>query len=177
MIMPFNERCEAAEAACDRGPHGLVRQAASAGKSAVAAGLALATLLAGGIGANAAEPGLTVTGPWIRMIIPSRPAAGYFTLANNGATPRQLVGAASPACGSLMLHQSVSKGGVEQMDMVASVPVPAHGRVTFTPGGYHLMCMSPAPQVKPGSAVSVTLSFADGGTLTASFPVRGAAGK
>ena len=94
-----------------------------------------------------------------------------------GATPQALVGASSSACGSLMLHQSVTKNGVEQMIMVPKVAVPAHGTLQFAPGGYHLMCMSPAATMRPGQSVPVTLQFEGGGTLSASFPVRGATGK
>jgi copper(I)-binding protein len=75
-----------------------------------------------------------------------------------------------------MLHQSVEKGGQDQMMMVAQVTVPAHGSVSFAPAGYHLMCMQPSPSMKVGGSVPVTLHFADAGTLTASFPVKGARG-
>ena len=77
----------------------------------------------------------------------------------------------------LMLHRSVDQGGQERMVEVASVPVPAHGKVSFAPGGYHLMCMSPAAAMRPGQSVPVTLRFAGGESLTASFPVRNATGK
>jgi hypothetical protein len=60
---------------------------------------------------------------------------------------------------------------------VASVDVPPHGSVSFAPGGYHLMCMAPAATLKPGTSVPMTLRFADGGTLTGDFPVRGATGQ
>jgi hypothetical protein len=127
--------------------------------------------------ASASEPGVTLSKPWMRMVITSRPVAGYFSVSNDSDQAHQLVGASSPDCGALMLHQSTSKGGVERMAMLKSVPVPAHGSVSFAPGGYHLMCMSPAPDVKVGSLVPVTLRFEDGGTLSANFPVRGPIGK
>ena len=75
-----------------------------------------------------------------------------------------------------MLHRSVNDNGQERMEMVDSVPVPAHGEVKFEPGGYHLMCMSPTAEAARGRSVPVTLRFKDGGSLTASFPVRGATG-
>ena len=62
----------------------------------------------------------------------------------------------------------------EEMVAVEAIVVPAHGIITFAPAGYHLMCMSPGDAVTPGGAVSVTLTFADGGTLSADFPVRSA---
>ena len=125
----------------------------------------------------AAGASLAVSGAWMRLIIPERPAAGYFTLTNNSGQARNLVGAQSPACGSLMLHRTESGGGVERMVMVPSVAVPAHGSITFAPGGYHLMCMKPAASMVHGHSVPVTLKFGDGETLSADFPVRNAAGK
>jgi len=127
--------------------------------------------------AAAAEAGLALSDSYIRTIIPMRPAAGYFTLTNNGATAVSLVGASSPGCGSVMLHESKTVNGVDTMVPVKSVDVPAHGSVSFAPGGYHLMCMKPAATLKPGTKVPVTLTFKDGGTLTGTFPVRGATGK
>jgi hypothetical protein len=150
----------------------------SGGFALLFAGCALAAALTVSAAiAQTAPGGLTVSEQWFRLIMPSLPAAGYFTLSNATATPRTLVGAASPACGALMLHQSVGKNGEERMVMISSLAVPAHGEVRFAPGGYHLMCMSPGPAMKPGRSVPVTLRLADGETVEASFPVRGATGR
>jgi periplasmic copper chaperone A len=153
------------------GPAGITSR-----RVATAATCALAVAISAGVGL-AASSGLSVTGQWFRLIIPSRPAAGYFTLSNETNTPQSLVGAASPGCGMLMLHKSVNTNGEERMVMVPSVAVPAHGKVRFAPGGYHLMCLSPTPLMKPGQSVPVTLRLANGETLNARFPVRGATGE
>jgi periplasmic copper chaperone A len=147
------------------------------GRGVSALAIALAGTLAIAGSARAGEPGVSLSHPWMRTIIPSRPAAGYFTLKNDSATARALVGAASPACGMLMLHRSVNEHGVEHMIMQKRIPLPAHGTLTFAPGGYHLMCMKPTAAVRPGNSVPVTLKFADGGTLTTPFPVEGVGGK
>ena len=87
---------------------------------------------------------LTVENPSICFIIKSRPAAGYFTPRNNTGSAVDLTGASSSACGMVMLHQSREESGVEKMLSVKSVSVPPHCTIRFTPGGYHLMCMSPS---------------------------------
>jgi hypothetical protein len=125
----------------------------------------------------AAENGVTVHDAWMRIVVPSRPAAGYFTLRNNSDTAKSLAAASSPACKELMLHESLHKGGQEQMAMAAEVAVPPHGSVSFAPGDYHLMCMQPASSMRPGTTVPVTLRFHDGGTLTQNFAVRGPTAK
>ena len=134
-------------------------------------------MLATGAAGQPAERGLALSNPWFRFVIAARPAAGYFTLSNEGSTARTLTGAESPACGMLMLHRSLHQGGHERMVMVESVPVPPHGAVRFAPGGYHLMCMSPSRSMAPGQSVPVTLRFANGGSMTANFPVRGPGGR
>ena len=124
---------------------------------------------------NAAE--LTVTDGWIRALPPNVPSGGYFTLHNGGKKSISLTGASSPACGMLMLHQTENMGGMTQMNDVANVNVPAGETIKFSPGGYHLMCMSATSAIKPGKTVPVTLKFSDGSNVNAVFAVRDAAGK
>ena len=126
--------------------------------------------------AAAAAPGLAISNPWIRFIVPGVPAAGYFTLTNSTATPATLIAASSPGCGKLMLHRSVSNNGRDSMNAIEKVVVPAHQKLAFTPGDYHLMCTAPSAEMKHGATIPVTLKFAGGSTMTASFPVRDATG-
>jgi periplasmic copper chaperone A len=132
--------------------------------------IALATTQA----AWAAPPDAMVTQGRLQVLLPSRPAAGYFTLQNHGSGALVLSGASAPDCQSLMLHRSKMEGGMARMAMVASVPVPPHGSVSFTPGGYHLMCMQPSGVLlaHAGSEI-VTLHFADGDSVSAPFAIRG----
>jgi copper(I)-binding protein len=125
----------------------------------------------------ATAPAVTISHPWMRFLTPRIPAAGYFALSNASAQPVTLTAAASPDCGQLMLHRSISENGTARMEMVASVVVPAHGTVTFSPGGYHLMCMAPTAAIAPGQSMPVSLRFSDGTSLSANFPVYGAKGQ
>ncbi|MDE8348573.1 MAG: copper chaperone PCu(A)C [Acidocella sp.] len=122
--------------------------------------------------AQAATPELIVVKPWMRYLLASIPAAGYMELQNPGAADVVITGAASSACGMLMLHKSSDTSGMAMMMDVQSITVPAHGSVTLAPGGYHLMCMQPA--MKPGDKVALTLSLQNGGTVAAVLPVYGA---
>ncbi len=128
----------------------------------------------GAASAAAQTSPVTVQKPWMRYLLPSIPAGGYMTLTNDSAADIILTAASSPACGMLMLHKSEDNSGMAMMMDVPSVVVPAHGSVTFSPGGYHLMCMQPA--MKPGDKVTVTLTFKDGTTLPVTMPVYGATG-
>lgn len=140
--------------------------------AAIAAALGALTVLPAHAAPNAA-----VTDGWFRALPSNLPAGGYFTLHNKGSSTLTLNGAASQACGMLMLHRSTEMGGMSHMEDVSSVDVPPGGEVKFAPGGYHLMCMNPAAEMKPGGTVKVTLKFANGETLESDFAVRNAAGK
>lgn len=155
-----------------------------AGRAAsTASALALGIALALALGATAAQAdegkadGLAVSDAWFRTIVPQRPAGGYFTLTNDGDTDRELVGAASPACGMAMLHETAEENGVAKMLKVDHITVPAGGSVEFAPGGYHVMCMKPTDAMKPGNTVPVTLKFEDGAGVTADFAVKSAKGE
>jgi len=135
-------------------------------------GLALYALA---VPANAA--GIAISNAWFRALPSGQPAGGYFTMKNSGATPVDLVAAQSAACGMLMLHRTTLGGGTSRMEDVESVSVPAGGTVSFAPGGYHLMCMSPGAAMTPGKSVPVTLVFSDGNKAHATFVVKNAAGE
>ncbi len=125
--------------------------------------------------AQAAGP--TVSNAWFRALPSNLPAAGYFSIKNASTKTMSLTGAASTACGMLMLHKTEQMGGMNHMSMIDSVDVPAGGTISFAPCGYHLMCMNPTAALKAGATVPVTLKFADGTTLKADFAVKSATGK
>lgn len=127
------------------------------------------------LSAQARAAAVTVTDAWIRALPGHLPAAGYFVLHNAGSRELSLTGASSPACGMLMLHKSNSDNGMANMKDVDSVAIPAGGSVRFAPGGLHLMCMDPKP-LRRGTAVPVTLRFANGETVSVPFAVRNALG-
>ena len=120
---------------------------------------------------------LTVKDAWFRALPTGLPAGGYFTIKNSGDKDAVLTSADLDSCGMTMLHQSVNMGGMTRMDMVESVTIPAHGTLAFSPGGYHIMCMEPSPEMSPGSSVTVTLHFADGSKMDVKFDVKTATGQ
>jgi len=143
----------------------------SVSRKGVAAALAWACLFAA---ARAGE--IAISDGWFRALPAGLPSGGYFRLHNGTDRPILLTGAHSPACGMLMLHRTMSTGGMEHMMPAGDLDVAPGGTLVFAPGGYHLMCMEPTPAMKPGAIVTVTLMFAGGGAVTSDFIVRGAAG-
>lgn len=118
-------------------------------------------------------PSTRVSHVWIREAPPGiNVLAGYFTLDNLTDKALILNEVSSADFGKVEIHQSVQTNGVESMQQLDSLSVPAHGSVEFRPGGYHLMLMQPRKNFFSGDTVSLILSFSDGSQLAILAPVR-----
>jgi copper(I)-binding protein len=142
-------------------------------------GRALACLLlAIPIAATAAAPDVQVVNVRAREAPPgARTAAIYLAVENRGAVADRLVAARSPR-GAVEIHAMRMDGGVMRMRAAPDVPVPARGRVELAPGGLHLMLVDPAPPLKAGERVPVTLTFERAGAVDVQVvvePLQGAA--
>lgn len=116
---------------------------------------------------------VTASHAWIRLLPVKLPASGYVTLQNDSAASATLVSAHSSTYASVMLHQSTTEGsGMSNMNAVGRLAIPAHGKVTLAPAGYHLMLEDAGRTLTPGDNVDVTLDFADGSQLPVHFQVR-----
>ncbi|URL59379.1 copper chaperone PCu(A)C [Luteibacter flocculans] len=121
----------------------------------------------------AAEPATVVASDgWVRVLPGNLPAGGYVTLRNETDRAVSIVSASSPDYADAMIHRSSTEGGMGRMEMVDSVPLPPSGKVTFAPGGYHVMLMQAKHPVKPGDAVSVTFTLSDGSKVPVTLTAR-----
>ncbi|HKK05318.1 MAG TPA: copper chaperone PCu(A)C [Gammaproteobacteria bacterium] len=135
--------------------------------------LLFAGLLAVAAVPAAAAEGLTAHHAWVREAPPGmRMLAGYVTLENKTDRAIKITGASSPAFGSVELHRSEVRNGVAHMIKQDHVTIPANGKFSFEPGGYHLMLMQPKHALKAGDSVKMTLRLNDGRTLSFKMPVR-----
>jgi periplasmic copper chaperone A len=116
---------------------------------------------------------VTATHAWIRLLPGDLPAAGYVTLQNNDTTTATIAGVHTNAYASAMIHQSTQgANGMSHMTMVDHLSIPAHGAVSLSPSGYHVMLEHASHPLKAGDSINITLSFADGSQLPVSFLVR-----
>jgi copper(I)-binding protein len=87
-------------------------------------------------------------------------ASGYAALTNKGRTPERLMGASSPCCDRVELHQMSMGGGVMTMRPVpGGVDIAPGATLSLSPNGYHLMLIHPHQALKAGLHVPVTLRF------------------
>jgi copper(I)-binding protein len=121
--------------------------------------------------ATAAEAAPQVSAAWSRPAAAGTTGAGFMTLTNPGSSPDALVSVESPWAKDTQVHQSSMAGGVARMQRVERVEIPAGGKVTFAPGGYHLMFMGLGRALRTGDRLPATLTFASGAKVNAQFVV------
>ena len=142
---------------------------------------ALATAMLGSVSAHAASEctkAICAEQVWARATPEgAQTAAIYFSIVNRGDAADTLVKASTAVAGNAMLHRSTRAGNIAQMDMVQNVPLPAHGRVTFGPLGYHVMLTGLKAPLKEGASFPFTLDFASGSHLNLDVQVLGIAAR
>jgi copper(I)-binding protein len=125
----------------------------------------------------AASPALAapqVQAAWSRPAAQGTTGAGFMTLANPDAKPDALIAVESPLARQVQIHQSSMKAGIASMQKLDRVALPAGGRVTFAPGGYHLMLLGLTRALKAGDTIPATLVFASGARVKTTFVVGSA---
>jgi copper(I)-binding protein len=83
--------------------------------------------------------------------------AGYFEIENSGTKAVVINGVSSPAFASAMMHKTIEENGMSRMIHMEHVSVAPHSKVSFQPGGLHVMLMSPKHPLKVGDKVAITL--------------------
>jgi copper(I)-binding protein len=138
--------------------------------AAVVFGLACASAWADG----ARVGSLDIREPWARATVPGQAnGAGYLEVGNTGAASDRLVAVRSDAAEKVEVHTMTMEGGTAQMRPVeGGLEVPAGGKVTLAPGGYHLMFVKLKAPFAAGGSVPVVLTFEKAGEVAVTLPVR-----
>jgi len=135
----------------------------------IVAALCVAVPLAGCGRDQAAE--LRVEDAWVRLpAVAGRPAGGYFVL-RGGSAPERLAGIESPQASRAELHQGGMMDGMMTMRPMNGVDLPAGGKVSFGPGGDHIMLFDVDPALQPGSTMTLRFRFQSGATREAAARV------
>ncbi len=84
----------------------------------------------------------------------------YLTLKNPGSEEDALEGADSPLAGHIMLHDTTMEmGGMSHMHHEYHLVIPAHGEVSLSPGGHHLMLEDLQKPLVAGQTLPLDLHF------------------
>jgi hypothetical protein len=116
---------------------------------------------------------LTVKDAWVRAAPSGADTAAYFTIVNGKVDADTLVGVSASVGKSAGLHRtSTDPSGMTGMQMTDSVKIPGGGSIQFAPGGYHVMIVGLAAELKAGDQVVLQLSFENAGVVKVTAEVR-----
>ena len=122
--------------------------------------------------AQTANP-MTVSRAWARAMPPGASVGGVYLTLDNAGPADTLLRLDSPVAGHIEMHSMTMKQDVMQMRLLASVPVPAHGRVVFEPGTLHVMLEDLPRPLREGETFVVTLTFRHAPPVQATVAVLG----
>lgn len=119
----------------------------------------------------ASQRGLKLEGA--RLVLPvlkGSPGAAYFMLDNSSGATAVLASIAIDGASKASMHQTAE----DTMTSVERVEIAPGTSITFAPGGLHVMAYELADRLKPGGTTQMTLTFADGETLSAPLKIEAA---
>lgn len=121
----------------------------------------------------ASAEGMKIEGAYVPVAPPGVMAhAAYLSLENTGDVTRSLIGVTAAGYAMTHLHQSADTDGVATMSMVHQLDIAPGQTVKLKPGGLHIMLMRPKDTAAVGDVVPLTLSFANGASLSVEAAVK-----
>jgi hypothetical protein len=116
---------------------------------------------------------LVVEAPWTRATPGgAKVAGGFLRITNSGSAPDRLVGGAFAASARVEVHEMAIADGVMKMrELKLGLEIKPGETVELKPGGYHVMFMDLARQLKEGETVAGTLVFEKAGRIDVMFRV------
>ena len=109
---------------------------------------------------------ISVSNAWVQAMPPAQTTtAAYMVITNNSKQEAVLVSASSDIAGAVEIHQMSETNGMMHMAMAANIHIPALGKVSLKPGGFHIMLINLKKSVNLGDIVPITLHFQDGSDI------------
>ncbi len=122
---------------------------------------------------DAQEDLVAVMNAWVREpIVESETHAGYFTLVNVSDKVLELVSIQTNAYEKVEIHEMTHVKGMMKMSEIDSLILKPNGKVKLSPGGKHLMLISPNRTIKEGGRVVLKLKFKSGRVQIVDLPVK-----
>jgi copper(I)-binding protein len=117
---------------------------------------------------------VTVERAWVRL--PPQladTAAAYLVLNNNGDADVRIVSVETDVAGTAEFHSIIFLEGTVLKQKMGPPIVPAHGTLTLSPGGNHLMLKDLNRTLNTGDHIMLKLNTSDGQSVEAQAEVRG----
>jgi protein SCO1 len=122
---------------------------------------------------SASSGSIRVVDAWSRSTAPGASVGVvYFEVINSGPADTLLT-IECPAAERAEMHATARVDGLMKMRPVASVDIPAGGRLSFQPGGLHAMLIGINQPLKEGGRLPLTLVFRRAGKLRFEAAIQG----
>ena len=123
---------------------------------------------------QASAEGIEVQNAWIRETPPGTDVAAlYMEIVNNGPTDR-IISIETPVSRNVEFHDTViSDDGTGKMVRLENPEVPAKGKLSFLPGGKHIMLIGLNELPKKGGSHEVIIVFENTGKKSVMAEVKG----
>jgi len=109
---------------------------------------------------------ITVEEAWVRLPPPvADTAAAYMKIENHGDHDVEITGIETAVATNPEFHSMEMSDGMMNMKKMEKVIVPAHGEISFGPGGNHLMLVGLTRALKAGEHLMITLKTSDGESI------------
>ena len=132
---------------------------------------ALGLFLSGALYAQTSD--IIARNAWARVPLPSKTeTALYVVVENHTSQRRAIVSVSSDSAAAAEMHQMQMVRMSMVMTPVSQVNLPAKGKATFDPNGYHIMLYGLKSRPVPGDTIKVTLKLDDGTTVPVEATVR-----
>jgi len=116
---------------------------------------------------------IVVENAWVRLPPPvADTAAGYMTIRNTGDRDIEITAVKTDVADHPEFHAMTMHDGMMYMQKMERVVVPAHGGISFDPGGNHLMLTGLQRMLKAGEHLMITLETSNGETVMIHAEVR-----
>lgn len=116
---------------------------------------------------------IMVEDAWVRLPPPvADTAAGYMTIRNHSDKDIEITGVKTGVADHPEFHAMEMHDGMMHMQKMDRVIVPAHGGISFSPGGNHLMLIGLTKSLKTGEHLMITLETSDGKSVMVHAEVR-----
>lgn len=122
---------------------------------------------------TSAQNTLVIDHPWARATPRgAKTGAVYLSVVNRGSADR-LLSATTPVADKVQFHSVSEENGVSHMREMHAVDIASGGKVTFSPGGMHIMLVGLKQPLKQGDTFPITLTFEKAGKRELAVPVAG----
>lgn len=113
---------------------------------------------------TSSEKSIALEHPWARATpAGAMTGAAYLTLVNNGNSADSLVRASTPVADEVQFHSVTEENGVSRMREMPTVELRPDAKVTFSPGGMHIMMVGLKEPLKEGQSFPMTITFEKAG--------------